>query len=255
MQILVIGDSHIDDRQNLDRFTALGKFIIDKQPEYIVSIGDFITLNCLSAWDRDNRATLENQRYYKEILAGNKAMDMLEYPLHKYNKGKRRGKYKPKKYYLMGNHEDRLTRYLIKDPTFEKQVSIEANLNLKKRGWRVVPYKSHIDIYGMSFTHIPITGNGSPISGVNVCRKALNLYSNSVIFGHTHQFNVENMFRHGAKHLIQALNVGCFFEHTDPYAEGAVTHYWRGIIMLNCTKKGQFDLETISLPYLKKEYL
>ena len=156
--VLVLGDFHVTDNQNLSRFKVISRFIVEHSPEYIVLMGDFMTFQCLSAWDMDKRARMEGQRYELEIKAGNDALDLLFSELTALNKRRRSGKhkqYKPKLVYIMGNHEDRLTRYLDFDPTFKGWVGVEKDLKLKKRGFEVIPYRRYYYLDDVGFTHIP----------------------------------------------------------------------------------------------------
>ena len=259
--VLVVGDAHVDDQQDLRRFRHLSNYLVQHQPDYIVIIGDFLSLNCLSEWDRNKRMKMENRRYWKEIEAGNSALDLLEGAINKYNaeqtkcsKTRRKPTYKPFKVYVKGNHENRLDRYLDSDPVFAGVVSIEEDLKLVERGWGVVDYKEDYIIDGVSFTHIPINAMGKAIGNPTVSQKALRLYANSVVFGHTHTFDHAGEHKRNSKHLNQALSVGCFFEHVDEYAIGSKTDYWRGIVELNVYSTNRFDIKTVAMSQLLKEY-
>ena len=243
MKTLVVGDAHVDEHQGLDRFTALGKFAREVKPDNIVFIGDFLSLNCLSAWDKDKRKRMEGARYAAELEAGNEALDRI-------------GKLPPKcrKIFIEGNHEDRLTRYLDTDPVFHGMVDVCKDLDLDARGMEWVPYKSDVLLMGTSFTHCPINGVGKAIANPTVAQKALRLYSNSVVFGHTHTLDHAAEHRHGSPHLQQALSVGCFFEHVDDYAKGSLTNYWRGLVVLDQYSENRFDVSTIAMSRLLKEY-
>jgi predicted phosphodiesterase len=241
VKVIVIGDAHVDEDQSLARFKALGKYIKDTPHDVVVSIGDFMSMNCLSDWDRNKRMKMEGKRYAKEVSAGNVALDHFA-PSCK------------KLVYVKGNHENRLDRYFEVDPTFQGINSLEKDLMFKERGIVPVEYKSNYDINGVSFTHIPINGVGKPISNPNVCKKALSLYHNSVVFGHTHTLDHCAEHRQNAPHLNQALAVGCFFEHVDDYAKGSKTDYWRGIVTLNIYHRNRFDYSTLSLSNLRKKY-
>lgn len=241
-KILVIGDSHVEQGQNLSRFSALGNFISKNPIDAVVSIGDFATVESLSAWDKDKRKQMENRRYEKEISACNEALDRLNIPK------------RVEKIYIEGNHEDRAKRFIDYHPELEGKISIRKDLDLDNRGWLWVPYKSNHTINGVSFTHVPISGNGKPISGVDVCGKALKLYHNSVVFGHNHGLYHSMEHRQNAPHLNQALSVGCFFEHVAEYALGSKTDYWRGVVVLDIYHKNRFNFTCISLSTLKQQY-
>ncbi len=256
-KVLVIGDAHIDEEQSLDRFDALGQYIVDNKPDEVVIIGDFLSFNCLSEWDKNKRKQMENKRYISETTAGNTALDAMMGPTDEWNKSRKAQKkalYLPNKTYIKGNHEDRLDRYLDHDPVFEGAVSLEKDLDLEARGWKVVGYKEVHNIQGVSFTHIPIASNGKAIGNPNVAQKALRLFGNSVVFGHTHTLDHAAEHRHGSPHLNQSLSVGCFFEHVDEYAQGSMTNYWRGIVSLDIYSENRFDINTLSMRQLKDRY-
>jgi hypothetical protein len=145
-------------------------------------------------------------------------------------------------------------RYLETDPTFHGFIDLKKDLGLTENKWKVINYKDVYTVNGISFTHVPIAGNGKPIANPNVTAKALRLFSTSVVFGHTHTLDHSAEHRHGAAHLNQALCCGCFFEHVDLYAQGSKTDYWRGIVMLNVYSTNRFDFETVAMSRLLKEY-
>jgi predicted phosphodiesterase len=238
--VLVVGDAHVDEDQPLDRFKALGNKIQAEKPDYVVIIGDFLSLNCLSEWDRNKRAKMENKRYILEVEAGRRALDLMGVPKNLI--------------YIEGNHENRLDRYLDHDPTFEGLVHLPSDLDVKGRGITWIPYKACFELHGVHFTHIPISSNGKAIGNPNVAQKALRLFSSSVVFGHTHTLDHAAEHRHGAAHLNQSLSVGCFFEHVDEYAQGSMTNYWRGVVDLDIYDENRFDINTTSMRQLYNKY-
>lgn len=243
-RVLVVGDAHVDDEQPLDRFKALGKKIQKEQPDYVILIGDFLSLNALSAWDRNKRMKMENRRYHLEMEAGNKALDLAGID----------GSTASHIIYIEGNHENRLTRYLEYDPTFAGFADVPKDLQLAERHVHWVPYKDCFIVDGVNFTHIPIASNGKAIGNPNVAQKALRLFNTSVVFGHTHTLDHAAEHRHGAPHLNQSLSVGCFFEHVDEYAQGSMTNYWRGLVDLDIYDENRFDIRTTSMRQLYNQF-
>lgn len=237
-RVLVIGDAHVDETQDLRRFAALGKKIRADNPDKVLIIGDFLSMNCLSEWDKNKRRKLENLRYKKEITAGNRALDLI-------------GRVDD---YIEGNHEERLSRYLDYDPTMEGMAHVPTDLNLSARSVVWHPYKTVHKIDGVGFTHIPINAMGKTIGNPNVAKKALDLFACSIVFGHTHTLDHAGSHRHGSPHYNQALGVGCFFEHIEEYAKGSKTDYWRGVVELNIYSPNRFDFATTSMSQLLKQY-
>jgi len=243
MKVLVIGDSHVDENQKLDRFTALNNVIKNTEGlTHVISIGDFLSLNALSGWDRNKRLLMEDRRYHLEIRAGREALEQMQYGLEDTDLTW---------IYVEGNHEDRATRYCEEHPEMQGTVDVRAGLKLDNRGWKWVPYKTNYNLNGVSFTHIPINGAGKAIGNPNVAHKALQLYHNSVVFGHTHTLDIAGLHRQNAPHLNQALSVGCFFEHIDEYAKGSMTNYWRGVVILDMYSRNRFDIHTMSMSQVK----
>lgn len=247
---LVIGDCHVDPTQmkngGLRRFKWANRLIQDNPINRVIIMGDFVTLPSLSAWDADKRKRIENRRYSQDIASGNMALDLL------LGSGGLAG---IEYIYIEGNHEEWLPRYLEYDPTFDDCHSIKRDLMLVERGFKkVIPYKSDYIHRGMSFTHVPIMANGKPVGGKYATNKALEVYSNSVCFGHTHNFDVAAIHRKNSKSLQQAINCGCFFEHIDDYALGSMTNYWRGLLILNHYDTNRADIEQWSMGRLKRIY-
>lgn len=256
MKILPIGDCHVTDGQDLSRFNVLSEFIMEERPEVILLMGDFLTLNCLSAWDRNKRKTMEGQRYSKEVDAGNDALDRMLSGMVTYNKQRKRNRkaqYNPELVYIYGNHEDRLTRYLEGDPTFDGIVSVGKDLFLDTRGFKQVAYRDYVWYDDVGFTHIPFN-KVREISGVDITRKASMVTVKSCVFGHTHELHISNSHRMGQTSLQQVANIGCFFEEHEPYVEGRVTQYWKGLVLMDTWKGGRYDFSIHALSKLRRKY-
>lgn len=255
-KILVVGDCHVDETQSLERFNWLGKLIVDERPDHIVYMGDFLTLNCLSAWDLNKRAKMEGRRYAVEVGVGRFALGMAEAPMRKLQIRQRANHeklYKPELVFIEGNHEDRLTRYLEKDPTFAGHISIEKDLSLFARGYKFIPYREYHYINNIAFTHIPFN-KIREISGANITMKASQCIVDSVVFGHTHEQHLAHIHRQGMPHLQDIYNCGCFISKKEDYVHGRVTQYWRGVSFLHTEDPGRFDVETVSYSALRRRY-
>ncbi len=241
-KILVIGDAHVTNGQSLRRFEWLNKFIKSrKNITHIVIMGDFLTLNSLSAWDRDKRLYMEGRRFYKEIEAGNRALDILFDGINP----------NIELIFVEGNHEDRQSRYVAVHSELEGEPNtIPALLCLTSRKVKWIPYKDYVTLGGISFTHIPF-GKAKEISGKDICSKAELVTTTSIVFAHTHELHTSCVHKHGMKHLQQILNAGCFFEQEEEYVKGKVTNYWKGVILLDNYSYGRFDMETISMHRLE----
>lgn len=248
---LVMGDPHVSDTdKELGRFSLAGNHIVATRPDVVVIMGDFLTLDCLSAWDRNKRLKMEGRRYTNEVAAGNEALDLLLGPLAELQRKQSANKkrmYQPEIFYLEGNHEERLTRYLEQDPTFLGLANVPDNLQLEARGIRWIPYREYLDIGGVKFTHIPhntmkpITSAGLVTS---VAKKALQYCDFDVVFGHTHKLEIAHATRaSGARHM--AVNVGNFASSQgEEYMQGKISDWWTGLVELGI---GDGRIQDVSL--------
>lgn len=255
MITLTIGDAHITNDQNLDRFKTLSKFIVDNKPDNIVIMGDFLSLNSLSAWDVDKRRVMEGQRYSKEIDAGNQALDYMFEGVLEYNSRmtmQKHRKYKPNIYYLEGNHEDRLNRYFDKNPVFEGAVSIEKDLYLSDRNILFVPYSVLKEVDGVNYVHIPHNGFKA-ISGAHILYKVANLYACNVVFGHTHKLEYLHRKIIGVG-KCNYLNVGSFMsDDVEHYMSHNIENYFKGVVLIDNTNN-VFQFTTFPMDYMEAMY-
>lgn len=243
---LVVGDVHVAPGQNMRRAKWLGRHIEATRPSRVVFIGDFLSFDSLSAWDRDKRKNMEGRRYSKDVQSGAEFLGTMAREITADPKSE------PEWIYVEGNHENRLARYLQTDPTFDGACNYIEDMGFR---WnRVVPYKESYVHRGVHFTHVPIMENGNPVSGKYVTQRALDVYGAPIVFGHTHKFNVAAVHRKGQAHLQMSVNVGCYFEHIDEYAQGSQTSYWRGLVELNHYKQCGFDINAIRMGHLKRMY-
>lgn len=137
------------------------------KPDIINIQGDFADFYAVSSHSKDpNRK--RNLEF--EVNAVNEALDQLD------DLGAK------KKIYVSGNHEDRLERYLMdKAPELFNVVKIPDLLNLKKRGWQYVAYKSDTRIGKLYSTH------DTGCAGRNAIFRNLDAYQHNVVAGHTHR--------------------------------------------------------------------
>lgn len=249
MDILVLGDAHASpETGELERFAYLGDYISDCRPDALVVIGDFISLDSLSAWDADKRRKMENRRYSNDIAAGNRALTSLLKPYHESRalaKRNKRRMWDMRLIFCEGNHEERLERYVDMNPVIEGHVNVLSDLRLAERGFEVVRYGQYIELGDVLFTHIPFSGNGKPYSSsattTSLGKRILQTTNKSVVYGHTHKLEVATVTRRNAD-MLYAINVGCYTADTpEPYAANLVDDSWRGVVHLELNTAGQLS--------------
>jgi hypothetical protein len=166
--VLIVPDAHrpFHSRVWWDLLMQVGRWL---KPKHLVVIGDFADFYGVSDHDKDPDRANRMDEELADVDAGLNDLDSLN---------------ATDKLYIEGNHEDRLRRYLMKNPALARLVSTEKLLRLKERGWEFVPYKRHAARGKMHFTH------DVGAAGRNAVFRALDTYQTSVVHGHTHRMQM-----------------------------------------------------------------
>jgi predicted phosphodiesterase len=91
-----------------------------------------------------------------------------------------------RKHYIFGNHEYRLARYIADNaPALDGLFTIEEELKLKERGWRVTQYGDYLKLDHITFTH------DMGKAGENAHRHARKKVHGNAAIGHTHRAGIE----------------------------------------------------------------
>ena len=249
MKHLVIPDPQVKPGVPIDHFTALGNYIVAKQPDKIINLGDHWDMPSLRK--QDPAAQKEGRNTAEDIQAGNDALDLLMAPIVAYNKGRRK-KYKPQLFMLRGNHEDRITRRLEEEPDLKVLLSQDL-FNDKAHGWKVVPFLKPINLDGIEYAHYFY----NQLSGIAIggsCLYKLNKLKFSFTQGHVQVKDIAELYLSNGK-TIRGLVAGAFYQHYEEYRGPQANSEWRGIIVKHEVKNGNYSLMEVSLSYLLENYL
>lgn len=255
LEILVIGDAHATPQANNDRFEWLGNFIVEKQPDVIVNIGDMASMDSLSAYDKGS-VFAEGRRYTDDIEVTIDAQKRMAKPIAEYNayrtKKKHLKKYAPKMVLTLGNHENRINRAANELPSMYEHIKV-ADLHYEKYGWKVMPFLSPYIVEDIAFSHYATSGvMGRPISGDNAAANLVKKGFHSTVVGHSHMrgyFETTNI----AGKRIFGLVAGCYYEHEDHYTTEGHRN-WRGLVMLHEAQEGYCEPAWYSMNYIKEKY-
>lgn len=178
--IFVIGDTQC--KQGIDNTYMhwIGAYIARKKPDIIVHIGDHYDMASLSTYDK-GQLSAEGRRVRADIAAGDEGLDILEQYIQSVPN------YSPRKVVTLGNHEERIDRYVSTHPELHGFMGTEF-LAFSKYGWEVQPFLKPIDICGINFVHYlanPMTGK--PFGGTALNR--LKNVGESYVMGHQQVFD------------------------------------------------------------------
>ena len=252
--IIVIPDSHAHPDYDNNRFSWLANYILEKQPDIIVDIGDSADMASLCHYDMGTLHA-EGRRYKDDLHSYHDAMEKLTKPLTQYNNTMtqwRKRKYRPLMFKCTGNHENRINRAATEQPQYFGHIDM-SDLREAYYGWQVIPFMKPLHIENICFQHYFASGvMGRPISGEYVAGNMVKKGMMSCVAGHSHLRDYwETTDVVGRKRF--GLVVGCYFDYTPAYTTEAA-RWWRGIVRLHDVHDGSADPEFINIDYLKRKY-
>ena len=249
---LIIPDTQVKPGSDLTHFTWAGRAIVDYKPDVIVHIGDHWDLPSLSTHDAPGSKEAEGRRVQTDIEVGNEAFRLLVAPMvdhiARLIKGRRRV-WKPECHFLFGNHENRLTRAIFRDPKWEGVISLDS---LETPWFQRHDFLKIVTIDGIKYCHyFPNPLSGKPIGGA--IHNRLNHIGGSFVQGHQQGFLYAS--KQYPDHVSHGLVCGRFYPHHESYRPSDVQESeWNGIVILNEVRNGNYDLMPLSFNYLRNKY-
>ncbi len=248
----VLPDAQIRDGDNTDFLRAIGNYIVRKQPDVIVNLGDFADMPSLSSYDVGKKS-FEGRRYANDIAAAKAAMEVLLAPIKTFNEKAKRNKekiYRPRMILTLGNHEHRINRAVENDAKLDGVLSVD-DLKYEEFGWEVYPFLDVVMVDGVAYSHYFTSGLlGRPVTTASAC---LSKKHQSCIQGHQQGLQIATGYRADGS-AITCVIAGSCYEHQEDYLGPQGNNHWRGCLMLHEVHDGQFDLMNISLKWLKNKY-
>ena len=248
MKHFVLPDVQAKPGQDFSFLRKIGEYLVEKQPEKIICLGDFADMPSLSSYDVGKK-TFEGRRYTKDIDAATEAMATLLEPLWDYNARAKKNKdkqYRPEMHLTLGNHEQRIDRAINSDAKLEGLISYD-DLPYEDCGWKVYPFLDVVVIDGIAYSHYFVSGlMGRPATSANA---QLNKTHMSCISGHQQGLQIATG-KTGDGKLIHSIIAGSCYEHNEDYLGRQGNNHWRGALMLNDVNDGDFDIMPLRISYL-----
>ena len=252
---LVIPDTQVKRGVCLNHLKALGQYIVDKQPDVIVHLGDHADMESLSSYDKGKRSA-EGKRVQEDIDAAINGLKVLLQPLYDLQQEQLEeyGEvlYTPKLLITLGNHEFRIHRHVDANPELHGFLSYD-NLRYKDFGFEVYDFLDPVIVDGVTYVHFM----ANPMSGKPYGGAALNVLKNvgeSFTQGHKQTLDVATRFLPSSGKQQWAIIAGSFYSHDEEYKGYQGNHHWRGIIVKHNVKDGSFNPMFVSLDYLMDRY-
>lgn len=251
---LVIPDVQLRHGDDTGFLKAIGNYIVRKQPDTLVCLGDFADMPSLSSYDVGKKS-FEGRRYILDIEAAKAGMETLLEPIKTFNSKARKNKekqYKPRMVLTLGNHEERINRAVNNDAKLEGVLSIN-DLKYEDFGWEVHKFLDVVIVDGIAYSHYFVTGvAGRPASSAQA---QLNKKHQSCIAGHQQGLQIATSYKADGS-LITSIIAGSCYEHDEDYLGPQGNRHWRGLLVLHDVRNnGEFDIMPVSLDWLKRKYL
>ena len=170
----------------------------------------------------------------KEIALVNDGMDIIDESLNKV-KCKNR-------HFIQGNHELWLDNFVVRHP-YLPQYKTKNALKIKERGYKYLRYLSNkpLKIGKLNFIH----GKYTPI---HHAKKHLEKGGQSVIYGHTHDFQRFTDTKWGG--TISAWSMGCLKDmssEANEWLRGNLHNWNHGFAIVDWFSNGDFKVEVVEI--------
>jgi hypothetical protein len=251
---LVIPDTQVRPGISLDYLRWIGEYIVRKQPDVVVHIGDHADMEGLSSYDKGMRSA-EGKRVAEDIKASIEGMNVLLAPLRNLQKQQMQAGekvYNPRLVLTLGNHEDRINRHVNANPELHGFLSID-DLKYEEAGWEVVPFLTPITIDGVNYCHyFPNVMTGKPLGGT--AQTMMKTIGESFTMGHRQTLDVTTRFLPSSGRQQWGLICGAAYVHDEHYKGVQGNKHWRGIVLKHNVRDGSYDPLFVSMQWLEQEY-
>jgi len=218
------------DKRTMD---AVNEFVFDYDPDELVYMGDQMSLDCISFWNKYKPLLKEGQRLMKDYNMFNK--NILEVHENITRSDIRRT-------FMIGNHENRIQSYVEEHPELEGFLDIEKYLELHDRGYKVVPFNGVHKIGKLSVIH-------GYYWNVYHAKKTVDVFEGNVVYAHVHNpqmyAKVSPIDRKG---YHTATSLGCLCNIKPDYKKNTPNFWINGFaIVEHLPATGFFNLTPITI--------
>ena len=261
--VLAIGDLHDSPELDKKRFEWLGKLTCDVKPDYVLSIGDWATLDSLNTHiSNDSSEGRKKPTWDEDMKSLKESINSFKKPIEEYQqklKENHRKRYKPKFVITEGNHEYRSALYGNKNPEVDTKLRNELRGIFEDAEFHYQPFKKYYYIGNTAFVHCPISVMGKPLGGENVANSAANKTVHDLVFGHTHKRATMTKPKLGdANQMVTVIDLGCALPDgfIEDYAKHNTTGWsWGCYVLKICKTNGNIIADKyISMKELGERY-
>lgn len=243
MRHLLIPDTQAKPGNDLSYMDWAGQAIAEYRPDKIIHLGDNWDMPSLNGHSKPGSAELEGQRYADDIAAGNEAMERLVRPWRKI-KG-----YRPKGIFLLGNHEERIAREVAANPKLDGVLGYH---HFDMQGFERKEFLEVVFEDGIAYSHYFQNMNSKYAIGGSIDNR-MNRIGMSFAQGHQQGF-LYGQRPYPTGRTYHGIVAGSYYLHDEAYKGLQTNRHWRGIVVLNDVRDGDFEIMPLSIRYLQNKY-
>lgn len=250
---LIIPDTQVKPGDSIDHIKWAAAAIVEYMPDVVVHLGDHWDMPSLSKHELPGSLVKEGQRVAEDFLAGNLAMAELSAPMigeMVRRELKHRKRWKPECHLLRGNHEDRITRTVAADPKLQGYLTMDSCISPPI--WQVHDFLEMVEIDGVTYSHYFSNIHSGRAVGGSIDNR-LNKIGTSFVQGHQ-QGLLYGCRQYPGSVRRHGLVAGSFYLHDEHYRDVQSNGEWRGIVVLNEVKDGDYDIMPLSMDYLRRKF-
>ena len=229
-RLLIVPDLHLDATQELHpAYKLVKKFAKSFKPDGVVFLGDVLELEYIARFNVDNVQILNRGTFTKDYDLWQRELDDWQ-------------KVTSKIWIREGNHEERIARLLLKEPTLRGSVEIEQRCEYKKRG---IEYATVLD----------------PPTKIGHCRFIHGWYTNlhhakkhvlrmgaCIAYGHTHDVMSYSLKTLADDYEKCAWSLGCLCDTAPEWMKGRPTEWMHAFAVYYVSRKtGKFNMYPVRI--------
>lgn len=148
---------------------AVNQFMGDFNPHVRVYMGDQISFDSISTWNKNKPLLKESQRLFSDYSGFDEEILRAHESVAPKSKG----------VFMYGNHEQRVKWYIESNPELEGMLEPEVVLNLEDRGYEVIEYNSIYKLGKLRVIH-------GYYYNIYHAAKTVSVFEDSVVYAHVH---------------------------------------------------------------------
>ena len=232
---MVIPDVHVpfqDDRS----LNALEGYMADNRFDEVIYIGDLLDFGQISKFNQGSPKE-ESHKLSDDYKIAGKILDRHISLIRKNNR-------KAKFTLLEGNHEERIERWIAKNPQVEDMIEVSVGLKLGERGINWVRSWSKGELYKIGkayFIHGLYTNQYHS-------QKMVNNFGVNIYYGHTHDHQSFSKVLKGKDKTIEGMSLGCICEYEQNWMQGKPNNWQQGFGVFHFDKDtGHYNMSFVRI--------